>query len=95
MTKYMVMKISGIFGGKIQEGYWKQIVALSPRLLRGDGRGGGIGECKERPGVSKRGWFLFEARFQNIDDQHPSVLFYMRGVTIKLLLEFTCMGEKR
>ena len=39
--------------------YWKQIVALSPRLLRGDGRGGGIGECKERPGVSKRGCFLF------------------------------------
>ena len=39
--------------------YWKQIVALSPRLLRGDGRGGGIGECKERPGVSKRGCFLW------------------------------------
>ena len=45
ITKYMVMKISGIFGGKIQEGYWKQIVALSPRLLGGDGPGGGTGEC--------------------------------------------------
>ena len=45
MTKYMAMKISGIFGGKIEEGYWKQIVALSPRLLRGDGPGGGTGEC--------------------------------------------------
>ena len=39
--------------------------------------------------------FLFVVIFQNIDDQHQSVLFYMRGVTIKLLLEFTYMGEKR
>ena len=42
MTKYMVMKISWIFGGD-RGRYWKQIVALSPRLLRGDGPGAGGG----------------------------------------------------